>query len=115
MDLFTGTLDANGRTAFTLDLPQATNAPGMLRANITTRVFEPGGDASISTLTVPYSPFTSYVGINLNQPKGRYMETDKNHTFDVVTLNAEGRPVDRGNLEYEDLPHRLELVVEQGR
>ncbi|MEG0888530.1 MAG: MG2 domain-containing protein [Bacteroides sp.] len=101
MDLFTGTLDANGRTAFTLDLPQATNAPGMLRANITTRVFEPGGDASISTLTVPYSPFTSYVGINLNQPKGRYMETDKNHTFDVVTLNAEGRPVDRGNLEYK--------------
>lgn len=75
----------------------------------------PEGDASISTLTVPYSPFTSYVGINLNQPKGRYMETDKNHTFDVVTLNAEGRPVDRGNLEYEDLPHRLELVVEQGR
>lgn len=56
-ELFTGTLDASGNASFSLKLPEAGNAPGMLRANITSRVFEPGGDASISTLTVPYSPF----------------------------------------------------------
>ena len=43
----------------------------MLNATFTTRVFEPGGDASIYTQSIPFSPFVSYVGINLNQPKGK--------------------------------------------
>ncbi len=73
----------------------------MLRANITTQVFEPGGDASIQTLSVPYSPFPSYVGINLNQPQGRYIETDKEHIFDIVTVNSDGKPVNRSGLEYK--------------
>lgn len=99
--VYDGRLDASGNATITLPLPEASNAPGMLRANITTRVFEPGGDASINTLTIPYSPFSSYVGISLNQPKGKYIETDKNHTFDVVTVNANGKPVSRTGLEYK--------------
>ena len=73
----------------------------MLNATLTTRVFEPGGDASIYSQTVPFSPFTSYVGINLNQPKGKYIETDKDHVFDIVTVNDQGQPVNRSNLEYK--------------
>ena len=73
----------------------------MLNATFTTRVFEPGGDASIYSQTVPFSPFTSYVGINLNQPKGKYIETDKDHVFDIVTVNDQGQPVNRSNLEYK--------------
>lgn len=99
-DVFDGTLDAEGKTAFILKLPPATNAPGMLNATLTSRVFEPGGDASIYTQTIPFSPFSSYVGINLNQPKGKYIETDKDHVFDLVTVNAEGQLVNRSNLEY---------------
>lgn len=41
MDVFSGMLDANGNASFTLKLPESGNAPGMLQANITTRVFEP--------------------------------------------------------------------------
>lgn len=100
-DVFDGALNAAGQVTFSLKLPEAANAPGMLRANITSRVFEPGGDASIHTLTVPYSPFSSYVGINLNQPKGKYIETDKAHSFDVVTVNAAGKPVSCSGLEYK--------------
>ena len=99
-DVFDGTLDAEGKAAFMLKLPPATNAPGMLNATLTSRVFEPGGDASIYTQTIPFSPFSSYVGINLNQPKGKYVETDKDHVFDLVTVNAEGQLVNRSNLEY---------------
>ena len=73
----------------------------MLQANITTQVFEPGGDASIQTQSVPYSPFPSYVGINLNQPQGRYIETDKDHVFDVITVSPDGKPVNRSGLEYK--------------
>lgn len=100
-DVFDGKLDNEGNAGFTLKLPPSGNAPGMLQANITSRVFEPGGDASIHTLAVPFSPFNTYVGINLNQPEGKYIETDRDHKFDVVTVNAEGTPVNRSNLEYK--------------
>ena len=100
-NVFDGTLDAEGKTSVTLKVPTATEAPGMLNATFTTRVFEPGGDASIYTQTIPFSPFTSYVGINLNQPKGKYIETDKDHVFDIVTVNTQGQLVNRTNLEYK--------------
>lgn len=100
-EVFDGTLDADGNATFSLKLPESGNAPGMLQANITTRVFEPGGDASIYTVSVPYSPFSSYVGIHLNQPKNKYIETDKDHVFDVVTVSPEGKPVNRTGLEYK--------------
>ena len=100
-DIFDGTLDAEGKANVMLKVPTATEAPGMLNATFTTRVFEPGGDASIYTQTIPFSPFTSYVGINLNQPKGKYIETDKDHVFDIVTVNTQGQLVNRTNLEYK--------------
>ena len=100
-NVFDGTLDAEGKTSVTLKVPTATEAPGMLNATFTTRVFEPGGDASIYTQTIPFSPFTSYVGINLTQPKGKYIETDKDHVFDIVTVNTQGQLVNRTNLEYK--------------
>ena len=100
-DVFDGILNAEGKAGVTLKVPAATNAPGMLNATFTTRVFEPGGDASIYTQSIPFSPIVSYVGINLNQPKGKYIETDKDHVFDVVTVNSQGQPVNRSNLEYK--------------
>ena len=100
-DVFDGILNAEGKAGVTLKVPAATNAPGMQNATFTTRVFEPGGDASSYTQSIPFSPFVSYVGINLNQPKGKYIETDKDHVFDVVTVNSQGQPVNRSNLEYK--------------
>ena len=100
-DIFDGTLDAEGKASVTLKVPTATEAPGMLNATFTTRVFEPGGDASIYTQTIPFSPFNSYVGINLNQPKGKYIETDKDHVFDIVTVNTQGQLVNSSHLEYK--------------
>ena len=100
-DVFDGILNAEGKAGVTLKVPAATNAPGMLNATFTTRVFEPGGDASIYTQSIPFSPFVSYVGINLNQPKGKYIETDKDHVFDIVTVNSQGQPVNRSNLKYK--------------
>ena len=100
-DVFDGILNEEGKAGVTLKVPAATNAPGMLNATFTTRVFEPGGDASIYTQSIPLSPFVSYVGINLNQPKEKYIETDKDHVFDIVTVNSQGQPVNRSNLEYK--------------
>ncbi len=100
-EVFSGNLNDEGNASFSMRLPESAQAPGMLRADITTRVFEPGGDASINTVTVPYSPYASYVGINFHQPQNKYLETDKDHVFDVVTLNTDGKPIDRNGLQYK--------------
>ncbi|MDR3250197.1 MAG: alpha-2-macroglobulin [Tannerella sp.] len=93
-EIFDGKLNEKGDVEFAMAIPSAENAPGMLSANITCRVFEPGGDASIFSQSVPFSPFSSYVGINFNRKNDeRYFYTDEDRIFDVVTLNPEGKPV----------------------
>lgn len=99
-EIFSGNLNSEGVAKFNMSIPQAQNAPGMLIATVISRVFEPGGDASIFTQTFPFSPFSSYVGVNLNQPEGKDIETDTDHHFDVVTVDADGKPVNR-ELEYK--------------
>lgn len=101
-DVFDGKLNETGDVRFEMKVPSAENAPGMLRANITCRVFEPGGDASIFSQAVSFSPYASYVGINFNQKKDQYyLFTDEDHVFDVVTLSPEGKPVSRNDVEYK--------------
>lgn len=100
-DVFEGTLNEEGIAKFDVKLPPAENAPGMLNAHFVSRIFEPGGDASVFTQSMPYSPFESYVGLNPNTQEGKPVETDVVHTFDVVSLNPDGKPVDGKHLEYK--------------
>jgi uncharacterized protein YfaS (alpha-2-macroglobulin family) len=101
-DIYEGALNEQGQAAFQLKVPTAKDAPGVLRASISCSVFEQGGDASTYNQTIPFYPFPTYVGINFNQkPSEYYFETDVENTFDVVTLNAEGKPVNSSDLEYK--------------
>ncbi|MDR0712372.1 MAG: alpha-2-macroglobulin [Prevotellaceae bacterium] len=100
-EMFSGTLNEAGSVSFNFKTPKAEDAPGMLNANIVCRVFEPGGDASIYAQSMPYSPFASYVGLNTNRKDDQYIETDVDHRFDVITLSADGKPLNRDNLEYK--------------
>lgn len=98
-ELYEGTLDADGNAKVTARLPQAENAPGILKANFISRVYESGGDASIYTQVVPYSPYSSYVGVKVPEAKsGRWLETDATYQLDVVSVQPNGKPVDRKNL-----------------
>lgn len=97
--IFDGRLDASGNATVRANLPQAASAPGMLKANIVSRVFESGGDASIYTQSVPYSPFSVYVGVKtpLESEYG-WLETDRDNPLDIVTLTADGKLVNRSNI-----------------
>lgn len=99
-NIFEGKLDANGKVTFNSDLNIGKNAPGMLNAQFLVRAFENGGDFSLDAFSKPYAPYETFVG--LQSPKGNAYGsyfTDENHTFNVVTVNAEGQPVQRKNLE----------------
>jgi alpha-2-macroglobulin len=99
--VFEGQLDASGKATFAHEDAPAKEAPGMLTAALTTRVFEPGGAFSINRQSAPFSPYDRYVGIKL--PKGdvarNMLLTDKAHTVEVATVSSEGKPVAGKNLE----------------
>ena len=74
------------------------NAPGMLQANITAKVTEPGGEASVSSKSVSFSPFGVYVGIGLNKKE---FETDTEIKLPVVAVNQKGARMKTRQLEYK--------------
>lgn len=100
--LFDGRLNEQGITTFNIDLPGTTNAPGMLSAFFTTRVFEEGGDFSIDGLENPFSPYTSYAGLKAPE-MNRYqmLETGRDHQIQVAALNADGSPISNRSLRLE--------------
>ena len=82
------------------NVPVAENAPGMLKGNILSRVYEGGGDMSFYGQTVYYSPYRTYVGVKAPSTRaGEFLETDAPIAFDVATVNAYGKLV-TGSVEY---------------
>ena len=96
--LFKGRLGGVGTADVQVTLPAAEGAPGMLKAFIVTSVGEPGGDESFTTESRLYSPYSAYVGISV--PEGEYLETDKDQTFRLAVVNAEGKRVKGHKVEY---------------
>lgn len=94
--IFEGNLDENGNVSFDHGIQLEANAPGMLKAYFTTKVFEKGGDFSIDRTSINFSPFKEYVGIRAPEGElyGGALLTDKNHHFDIVTVNEDGKPVE---------------------
>lgn len=96
--LFERTLDANGEASVLVTMPKAGDAPGLLRADLVANVFEQGGDASIWTSSMKFSPFDNYVGINLGDD---YYETDTDLKLPVVVLDGDGDKVKNAQIEYK--------------
>ena len=98
--IFDGRIDEQGKARISADLSVDQRAPGMLKANLVTRVFEESGDFSTDFFSLPYSPYSSYVGIKTPEGDKRGMLlTDTAQWVDVVTVDNDGNPVNRGILE----------------
>ena len=99
--VFDGKIDQEGKAGFTINPQLEGNAPGMLNAAFITKVYENGGDFSTDVFTKPYSPYTTYVGINV--PKGDktrgMLLTDVKHKFEVVSVSEKGTPKATKNLK----------------
>ncbi len=92
---FDGTLDEKGEASFDLELNMGRSAPAVVNTNIVTRVFEAGGDASMDQVSVPYYPYTSYVGMMLPELHNSWgtFQTDTTYKFAVVSVDAHGKPI----------------------
>ncbi|MGD1846000.1 MAG: alpha-2-macroglobulin [Salibacteraceae bacterium] len=101
--VFEGKLDAEGNANLYLDLDAGNEAPGTLKANFVTRVYEESGDFSIDRFSIPFQPYSSYVG--LKTPKGDQARgmllTDEDHKIELISLDADGNKVSRNGLRVE--------------
>lgn len=92
-EIFKGTLNSLGTVGVNAKIPVAENAPGMLRGNVLSRVYEPGGDMSFYSQTLYYSPYSRYIGIKSpSSSNNEVLETDSPISFDVTMLNLRGQP-----------------------
>lgn len=99
--VFNSTVNAEGKAAFSLNPQINDQAPGMLTAAFVTKVYENGGDFSTDVFTKQFSPFDTYVGLNV--PKGDktrgMLLTDESHKFEVVTVDKLGNAKAINNLK----------------
>ncbi len=93
--VFNGNINSSGEASVSFTPDEELKAPGMLNAVFTTRVFEKGGDASITQTVLPYAPYPAFVGINVPQlgATGRMLFTDRKNEVKIVTLDKNGKPV----------------------
>ena len=100
--IWEGELDENSTAEFSERLENEDDAPGMMKANMISRIFEPSGAFSTQSTQFDFSPYSRYVGLKL--PKGDaargMLLTDTDHTCDVALLTQDGEKCERGELRY---------------
>jgi len=101
--IFEGNVNENGQATIKPNISVYNNSPGMLKASFKIRAFENSGDFSVRTLSVLYSPYSSYVGIKVPEGKGwnGALMSDKTHTIPLITVDEKGVPISRSNLKVE--------------
>ncbi len=97
--LFSGKTNARGDAVIQARFEVGKVAPGMLLANLVTRVYEESGDFSIDGIRTLYSPYRRYVGLRSPQKDKSQLDTGKEYTYDVASVNHEGKPVPDTELE----------------
>jgi len=100
--VFDGKLDENGQAAINADINVEEQAPGRLNANFMVKVFEPGGNFSISQVSMPYNVYSGYVGIKTPEGQGfnDMLVTDMDHAIEIAAVDADGR-LQAGSREVE--------------
>jgi len=103
--IFDSKIDNQGNARFPIKVENTEQAPGMLNLRLSGKVFEEGGDFSIGSAAVSYSPYESYVGINVPSTEENsrvpLMYTSKDNTIQFAAVNQEGEPLANKNIKIE--------------
>ncbi len=89
--------DANGKASMIFDLTKPSNAPGMLKLKLATKVFEQGGDFSQDFMNLKYSPYESYVGVKMSAGTNwlTALNSEKPQVISIAAVDANGNPITR--------------------
>ena len=90
--LISGVTDERGDATVQARFELGSTAPGMLLANLVTRVYEESGDFSIDADRMLYSPYRRYTGIKSPQKDKEQLNTGTNCTYEVASVDYLGKP-----------------------
>ncbi|WP_139956898.1 alpha-2-macroglobulin family protein [Flavicella sediminum] len=101
--VFDGNIDVEGKGIISKKVSVNSNAPGLLKATFLTRVFENGGDFSSDVVSKDLAPFQSFVGLKspVSKRYGNSYVTGETIDFGIATVDNQGNPIARKNLEVE--------------
>ena len=90
--IFDGSLSAEGTAPVSPSFEVNGDAPGMLLANLSVKVFEPGGNFSVDNVAMPYNPYSTYIGIKIPEVDKQwgYLNCGKTQSFQIVDVNTKG-------------------------
>ncbi len=90
--LISGVTNERGDATVQARFELGSTAPGMLLANLVTRVYEESGDFSIDADRMLYSPYRRYAGIKSPQKEKEQLNTGTNYTYEVASVDYLGKP-----------------------
>ena len=90
--LISGVTNERGDATVQARFELGSTAPGMLQANLVTRVYEESGDFSIDADRMLYSPYRRYAGIKSPQKDKEQLNTGANYTYEVASVDYLGKP-----------------------
>jgi len=91
--IFDGTLSDAGTASVNPTFEAGEDAPGQLLTNLVVKVFEPGGNFSIDNFSMPFNPYTSYVGVQVPQGDKTwgFLQSGQSHKFNIVDVDTRGK------------------------
>lgn len=116
--IFEGNLNETGKRAFSHQFHPLDRGPARIQVQLRTRVYEPSGNFSIGRASTYYYPFQTIVGVKPPQSDDDYLDwlnRDEAHTFEVISLNYEGKPAPRQQLAVEVYNIRWRWWWERGQ
>lgn len=90
--LISGVTNERGDATVQARFELGSTAPGMLLANLVTRVYEESGDFSIDADRMLYSPYRRYAGIKSPQKDKEQLNTGTDYTYEVASVDYLGKP-----------------------
>ncbi len=93
--IYDNNVNDEGAAKVYANLPKAQNAAGKMRVGFKIRAFEPSGDFSSDYQTLDYSPYKTYVGVNipLNQMNEKRFDIGRKNIVKVVMVDKNGFPL----------------------
>jgi uncharacterized protein YfaS (alpha-2-macroglobulin family) len=104
-------LDAEGRAAFSAEIPDDLAPPAALTAELTSRVREQGGRGVTAFRRVPVHAYSLYPGIM--KPRSMELDPGKTAVFGFVTVDPQGRRVPAPELIATLYRDRWQTVMRQ--
>ncbi|MDF1695177.1 MAG: MG2 domain-containing protein [Saprospiraceae bacterium] len=98
--VYDSNLNSEGHATINLKQKKQWLAPGKLRANFKTKVFEKGGNFSEDNFSMNADLYSSYVGLNIPKTRwgSKFIKQDTPTDIPIVVLDTDGKPIPNRNL-----------------